>query len=65
MLCTIVLLISDPVGAKNIEVTNKASILALSGLQDFTDCTKAVGPCIIEDIEYVYVVFCSCLWPAS
>lgn len=56
MLCTIVLLIPDPVGAKNTE-DSKALNLALSSLQDLTDSTKGVSP-ITEDTEHLgrYVI---------
>jgi len=52
VLCTIVLLIPDPVGAKNTE-DSKALSLALSALQDLTDSTKEVSP-MTGDNEFLY-----------
>jgi len=43
MLCVIVQLIPDPIGAKNTEALS----LALSALQDLTDSTEGVSPSII------------------
>ncbi len=50
MLCVIVQLIPDPVGAKNTEALS----LALSALQDLTDSAEGVSPSIVADTEHLY-----------
>ena len=60
MICTIVLLIPDPVGTKNTEDTSKASSLALSALQELTDSTKGVSSSIIEGTDNVYIFCMAC-----